>query len=259
MRIRWCTAGLFTFLPIHAAGNYDDRNIPLDSLASYAISSYIPTLSALLDRGSAPVQSQPVSSKILAVIQPATPNQSRLPGTVQELEKITAHAQTSQFVVNPLIGSEATIERVVNSMADYPIVHFACHGCQDFTDPLSSGLLLHDERLSLQMLMHTKLPNAQLVFLSACQTAMGDEDHPDEAIHLAAGMLAAGFKSVIGTLWQIPDNAAPIIADLVYGRILKDGKLDNEKIAEALHHAVEQLRRTSSDFMTWIPFVHIGA
>ena len=106
---------------------------------------------------------------------------------------------------------------------------------------------------------HTKLPNAQLAFLSACETAMGNQEQPDEAVHLAAGMLAAGFRDVIGTMWTIYDDTAPVIADLVYEEVFKDGQLLVDRIPFALHRAVQHLRtQRPSDFMSWIPFIHIG-
>ena len=108
--------------------------------------------------------------------------------------------------------------------------------------------------------MYTSLPNVRLAFLSACETATGQENLPDEAVHLAAGMLAAGFKSVIGTMWAISDSAAPIVADGFYASLLKDGKVEYGKAAEVLHYAVEDLRKQNpSDFMSWVPFIHIGA
>jgi CHAT domain-containing protein len=42
---------------------------------------------------------------------------------------------------------------------------------------------------------------AVLAFLSACRTAQGDANAPDQAVHLAASMLFCGFWSVIGTMW----------------------------------------------------------
>ena len=51
--------------------------------------------------------------------------------------------------------------------------------------------------------MSAASPNAELAFLSACQTAAGDEKTPEESAHLAAGMLAVGFKGVVATMWSI--------------------------------------------------------
>jgi CHAT domain-containing protein len=38
-------------------------------------------------------------------------------------------------------------------------------------------------------------------YLSACETAKGDAEQPDQVVHLAATMLFAGFKNVVATMW----------------------------------------------------------
>ena len=103
-----------------------------------------------------------------------------------------------------------------------------------------------------------RLPNAKLAFLSACETATGDEYQPDESIHLAAGMLVAGFGNVIATMWTIQDSAAPRVADRVYAELFKKSDLDTRDVASALHFAVENLRNVApDDFASWIPFIHV--
>jgi len=86
-------------------------------------------------------------------------------------------------------------------MEEYSFVHFACHGEQNAGDPTQSALLLsHGAHLTLGDIIKLKLPHAQLAFLSACQTATGDTKLPEEYVHLAAGMLVAGYQSVIATM-----------------------------------------------------------
>ena len=51
--------------------------------------------------------------------------------------------------------------------------------------------------------MQQPLHNASLAVLSACMTAMGDENLPDEVIHLAATLLFAGFPGVVATMWYV--------------------------------------------------------
>jgi hypothetical protein len=80
------------------------------------------------------------------------------------------------------------------------ILHLACHGAQK-KDPLTSGFILRDEDLTIQEIMQLDLKHPSLAFLSACQTAKGKRDQPDEGVHLAASMLFCGFKSVIATMW----------------------------------------------------------
>ena len=50
--------------------------------------------------------------------------------------------------------------------------------------------------------MKKRLPKVQLAFLSACQTSVGDKSLSEEAVHLAAGMLAVGYRGVIATMWS---------------------------------------------------------
>jgi CHAT domain-containing protein len=80
------------------------------------------------------------------------------------------------------------------------VLHMACHGVHD-EGPLKSALVLHDGRLTIEDIMHLSLPRAVLAYLSACHTAKGDQNAPDQAVHLAASMLFCGFRSVIGTMW----------------------------------------------------------
>jgi CHAT domain-containing protein len=80
------------------------------------------------------------------------------------------------------------------------VLHIASHGVQEI-DPLQSAFLMEDGRFSIEDIMELHLPQAVLAFLSACQTAKGDANAPDQAVHLAASMLFCGFRSVIGTMW----------------------------------------------------------
>jgi CHAT domain-containing protein len=89
---------------------------------------------------------------------------------------------------------KATKEKVKTEMESHRWAHFACHGVQDVRQPLESGLCLHDGRLELIEIMKQKIPNPDLVFLSACQTSQGDLKLSEEVVHLAAGMLAAGYR-----------------------------------------------------------------
>jgi len=240
-------------------------------LSDFAISSYSPTLSALLVSQTEVKPSNPSSPsdmKMLAIIQPNTPGRSSLPGTLDELQRIRDETKNAKVALTVMEGNAATPNTVLEALSASTIVHFACHGIQNVIEPLKSGLLLHDGSLDLATLTNTHLPNVYLAFLSACETAMGDDDLPDEAIHLAAGMLAAGFRSVIATMWAIPDRTAPVVAEEVYRRLFagEDGTVNigPGKAAEALHFAVQRLRdegakRGSHAFMEWMPFVHYGA
>ena len=89
----------------------------------------------------------------------------------------------------------------MSSLREVSIAHFACHGEQDGANLLDSALILEDGRLKVLRIMGQPMNGASLAFLSACQTAKGDGKLPDEAMHLAATLLSAGFRGVVRTMW----------------------------------------------------------
>lgn len=101
---------------------------------------------------------------------------------------------------------------------------------------------------------------AELAVLSACQTSTGIQSLPEEAVHLSAGMLIAGYRSVIGTMWSVGDGDAPLVTEKFYSYLVNDAGGDSEQSAYALHHAVNALRETvgEENFIKWVPFIHLG-
>ncbi|KAB5588629.1 Aromatic di-alanine and TPR containing protein [Ceratobasidium theobromae] len=234
--ITWCAAGALSLLPLHAAGNY---NQPGENLFSYAVSSFTPTISALVPSA---LPSFSPHSQLLAIGQEATPGQKQLPGTREELVAIKDCAQPPLGCMC-IEGAGVTRKTVLEEIERHNWVHLACHAHQDVDDPTESGFFLHDGMLSLATITQKSFKGKGLAFLSACQTATGDRKIADEAVHLASGMLMAGYPSVIGIMWSVKDSDAPIIAREVYGKLLKDGKMNHKDAARALHEAVAKLRK----------------
>ncbi|CAE6541290.1 unnamed protein product [Rhizoctonia solani] len=260
--ITWCPTGALSFLPLHAAGNYDQ---PHSRVLNYAISSYTPTLTALLSESSSP-NLLTNGTHILAVSQEATSlpgyKLSKLPGTSKELACIKSHAQQiGNIDFSALAGDKATTTAVLAAMETHDWVHLACHAHQNVGDATKSGFFLHDGILDLASINRRSFKGKGLAFLSACQTATGAESLPDEAVHLASGMLMAGYTSVIATMWSVNDEDAPFVADKVYGELMRGGKIGNGKAGKALHNAVTELRGKigEKEFGRWVPYIHIGS
>ena len=250
------------FLPIHAAGLYDTQHSqPGHIVSDFVISSYVPTLSILALSPNPDVEPGG-HLRLLTVRQPPSDGLSRLPGVATELEHIRAVIMNSPSSRTTLLESSAgTVEEVLALMKEADWVHFACHGIQDTASPTESGLCLANRRrLKISDILALSRSRGGLAFLSACQTAMGDEGLSDEAIHVAAGMLFAGYGGVIGTMWSISDKLAPEVARDVYEQLFRNGtRPDYREAARALHGAVARLRDSSkASFVTWLPFIHVG-
>ncbi|KDR74355.1 hypothetical protein GALMADRAFT_250222 [Galerina marginata CBS 339.88] len=265
-RLWWCPTGRFAFLPIHAAGNNFGKE-SVESVSKYVVSSYIPTLSALLTAQKKTKERPILVSDLTALVlaQPKTPGYTNLPMTVKEIELVETLIPSSSLLhINegPLSQSNInrTVEEATKHLPKASILHLACHGHQDRADPLNSGFELSDGRLSLSNLIACRNPNAFLAYLSACESAANDVDVPDESLNLAAAMLFAGFRSVIGTMWTMNDNDGPEVARSIYEELFKnsDYVLDANLIPYALDSAVRKLQRKGIHASRWATYIHVG-
>lgn len=140
------------------------------------------------------------SAKVLLIGQPDSTNLPSLPYTRLEVECVQNIVPVDSLINTPEAHG-ISVDEVLTHVADSHILHIACHGTQDQSNPLNSGFELMDGRLTLDQLMHVRIPNAKLAYLSACESAGMDEGRPDEGLNLAGAMIFAGFKSVIATMW----------------------------------------------------------
>jgi CHAT domain-containing protein len=231
-------------------------------VSDFVVSSYTPTISTLLDK----IRWEPTSDikrpRLLLISQTATPGLTELPATQEEVLALANLVKTHQIESLTLGDDAATISRVKDEMSQHNWVHFACHAVQDREDPLKSGIHLYDGQLQLLELLKQRFPEADHAFLSACETGKGDKLLSDEAAHVAAGLLAAGYRSVVATMWSIRDQHGPEIAETFYRVLLESGELNSACASHALRKSMQRFRKRYGDteyaLLTWIPYVHLG-
>jgi len=209
------------------------------------------------------------------ISQSNTPDMPAIPGTKTEMKSMQLVLDKHKISYTAMEDKEATLEAVLVGLKSNASVHLAYHAIQDTREPLRSGFYLHDGRLELAEIMKKPLPRAQSAFLSACQTSAGNESLSEEAVHLAAGMLAAGYQGVVATMWSIWDNYGPVVVKYFYDSLLSgalgeegedvghgDDGLDNTGGARSLHFATKRLRKSlgtsEASFLAWVPYVHVG-
>lgn len=188
---------------------------------------------------------------------------ARLPFSRAEANAIGALAGTRNIL--RATDFDASRRRVLgDALEHYRLVHFATHGLIDAERPELSGLVLSlvDDRgnpqngfLPLHDIFNMRL-NADLVVLSACQTALGKEIKGEGLVGLTRGFMYAGAPRVVASLWQVSDLATAELMTRFYAGMLQR-KLTP---AAALRAAQLQLagdRRWASPYF-WAGFVLQG-
>ena len=187
----------------------------------------------------------------------------RLEGTLAEAHAITALvSQDEPFVA---VGFRASREAVLGqNLGDYRFLHFATHGRVDRKTPALSALVLSrfDERgaeqngyLRLHDIYGLEM-NADLVVLSACETGLGTDIYGEGLVGLTQGFLYAGARSLLVSLWNVPDRATAELMTEFYREIFDQGSSP----AAALRHAQQSMAsdRRWNDPYFWGAFVLLG-
>ena len=184
-------------------------------------------------------------------------NFSPLPNVKDELYSIKKIMNSENIFIN----KSYTISNITNELManNYDIIHFATHGLFAGTAK-DSYLLTYDSKLNMnilhQLMSYSKYrsQSVELLTLSACQTALGDER---AALGLAGIAVKAGVKSAIATLWFIDDKATSHTVKEFYQQL----KRPNITRAKALQNAQKKMISSSryKHPVYWAPFLLIGS
>ena len=162
-----------------------------------------------------------------------------------------------------LLNGEFTQESFTSKVksAEYPIVHVATHG--QFSSLLEETFLLAwDGRIAIDQLNQIfqqqnfqQQEAIELLVLSACETAVGDDR---AALGLAGMAIKAGAKSTVATLWSVNDKATATAIANFYQKLTRS----NQPVSKA-----QALRQTQLDLISsqqyshpfyWAPFILVG-
>jgi CHAT domain-containing protein len=178
-----------------------------------------------------------------------------LPAAQIEAQDLKAmFSQNSELFVR----RDATETLLKTRAQDFSHIHVASHGEFSADAPLQSRLKLakdgsNDGMLSVNEIYGLKL-NANLVMLSACETGLGSVSTGDDVVGLTRGFLYAGAQNVVGSLWEVDDDATAELSRLLYASMKK-----GLSVAKALAEAQEQLLRKKPHPYFWAAFQNTGS
>ncbi|MCJ1380761.1 hypothetical protein MMC17_003870 [Xylographa soralifera] len=271
-RIKWIACGVFSQLPIHAAGIYSENSS--DYLDQYAVSSYLSSIRASMAsqqrKPSIPYYRNANRDFTLFGMStsPHVPEGKLADLAVTEEQQRICASLGDSFAIHTIDRCNLGVAR--NMMRWARIVHFTCHGLPHPTDPSKSRLVLlrdDEEPCTVAQIREMDVANPLLLFLSACHSAIDPRvNETDEITHLAKAFLLAGFPTVIGTLWQAYQASAMDIAAVFYTQVAKEWKVGQEEpdadvFPRALHRAVCEWRQKSNmwkpmDWASWVCYAN---
>ena len=150
------------------------------------------------------------------------------------------------------LGAQATSEILQQKGQNSRFIHIATHGFFREDNPMFSGIRLGDSYLSLYDLYQLRWP-AELVTLSGCATGLNVIARGDELLGLVRGLLYAGARSLLLTLWDVHDRSSAEFMKFFYRRMLA-----NPNKAAALQGAMMELREQYPHPFYWAPFTLVG-
>jgi CHAT domain-containing protein/lipopolysaccharide biosynthesis regulator YciM len=161
------------------------------------------------------------------------------------------------------IDKDATEQRFYDVAGDYRMVHLSTHGVADARQGDYSYLAFAEQKDSIENeflyvrdIYNTQL-NADLVFLSACETAQGELQRGEGIISLARAFAYAGAKSIFTTLWQVDDTATKDISIDFY-KNLKKGFPKDVALRQAKLRHIKSAKSAQKHPFFWAAMIGIG-
>ncbi|MBF0227830.1 MAG: CHAT domain-containing protein [Desulfobacterales bacterium] len=236
------------------------RTIPLSSLydgEKFLIEKYaIATTPGLTLTDPTPIQKQDISLLIGGLTE-SVEGFSALPNVDGEISNIhEIYANNSKILKNKTF-IPSNIETALKDVP-YSMVHIASHGQFD-SNPEKTFILTYNGKINMDELenlmnisQYREIP-VELLALSACQTAVGDDR---AALGLAGVALKAGARSAIASLWSVYDEATSKLISEFYSELKKSSgsKAQALQSAQIKLLSIEKYRHP----VYWAPFLLIG-
>ncbi|HEX8834559.1 MAG TPA: CHAT domain-containing protein, partial [Abditibacteriaceae bacterium] len=249
--------GPLNALPFAALNNADGKY-----LVEQYVLSYAPGLSALMEmeklRSTRAKNQKRVPWLGLARSQFAELGLKPLPGAEAEVAAIAPIFGKSAVVAHDASATKSMARR---ELPRSRFIHMATHGLLNEAAPLYSSVALSpdkedpDGRLYARDLMEMNL-QADLVVLSACETALGQEVRGEGVLGLTWALFVAGTPASIVTQWSVNDAATSVLMQNFYKQ-LQSGKTPDVALQTAQIALLKDRKMRHPSY--WAPFILVGA
>jgi tetratricopeptide (TPR) repeat protein len=204
----------------------------------------------------------PEADRLWAGLYPPGARPARLRATAREAEAIA-----QLYAGNPLTGDQATEAEVRKRIEKADVIHLATHGSLQTALPMSSGIMLtppanqpdigetdNDGALQAWEIFSQLKLRAELVVLSACDTARGEVVKGEGVVGLTRALQYAGARSIVATQWSVASGETTTQLMEEFHKNLRKGEAKDE----ALKDAMAAVRKEHPQPFYWAPFILLG-
>lgn len=192
-------------------------------------------------------------------------NWEKLSGAEQEISNLELLLKIKKIQYKTYEDVSAT-ESKFRSIEEASVIHLATHGFylrnSEILENCGFVLAGANKPRSVQGnktdgyvlgsdIVNLKIKDCYLVFLSACETAIGFDEGLDSSYGLIAAFNIAGVKSTIGTLWAVDDNLAMRFSSSFYENLFKF----KGDLRKSFKNSIDEIKKVNSDAFKWGAFV----
>lgn len=258
----WSPVGEFALLPVHAAGHHPRRGAHVATrrgepwtVHDLVESSYLPTIMTPRSQATA---AQPGTGRLLYVSTDADA------GDLEHLsdERQAVIDSLHRIGVVQLVDERATVAALRAELPSSRYLHIAGHGAAPESDALQAGFWLTDGIFTLRDLAACEVRDGALAVLLTCDSATGDAQSPNEALHAAGAAHLAGFPDVVASVLPVRDSSSVELVRGLYQALDAEPAAVATNVPAALYATVNKLRLnpvTGPDPLAWVPYAHFSA
>lgn len=257
----WSPVGEFALLPVHASGRHPRRaaqvarrNGEPHTVHDLVESSYLPTIANQRPKRTT---AQPGTDELLYVSTDAEAG---------DLDHLSAEREAvvdtlRRIRVTELVNEGATVAALRAELPSCRYLHVAGHSATG-SDSLKAGFRLTDGIFTLRDLADCDVRDGALAVLLTCNSATGDAQSPNEALHAAGAAHQAGFPDVVAAVLPVRDSSTVELVRGLYEALDGATGATAAVVPMALYATVNKLRldpATGPDPLAWVPYAHFSA